>query len=184
MRRERNSRKYNQTLRLQIANDNETLNIINSPFPIPAPVACEYYNVFTRLGGSSALTLGSNLGNAANIVVTNSTRDRYITVDVNDSLSNTPIAGQVYYVRIDYNFNCPSTLVRFGYIDLGNILTGGGTRTSLMGLQTSGTPIIASGVWGTHTTTDNFFYIQMPGWSGSATVSGNIYVTIGFGECP
>ena len=183
MRRERNSRKYNQTLRLQIANDNETLNIINTPFPIPAPVACEYYNVFTKLGGSSALTLGSNLGNAANIVVTNATRDTYIRIDVNDALSNTPITGEVYYVRVDYNFNCPSTIVRNGYIDLGDIVTGGGTRTSLMGLQTSGTPIIATGVWGSYTTSDNWFYIKMPGWSGSS-VSGNIYVTVGFGNCP
>jgi hypothetical protein len=183
MRRERNSRKYNQTLRLQIANDNETLNITASEYPIPAPVACEYYNVFTKLGGSSALTLGSNLGNAANIVVTNATRDTYIRIDVNDALGNTPITGEVYYVRVDYNFNCPSTIVRNGYIDLGDIVTGGGTRTSLMGLQTSGTPIIATGVWGSYTTSDNWFYIKMPGWSGSS-VSGNIYVTVGFGNCP
>jgi hypothetical protein len=54
-----------------------------------------------------------------------------------------------------------------------------------MGLQNPGTPIIATGVWGTHTTTsNNFFRLTMPGWSGGATVTGNIYVTVGFGNCP
>jgi hypothetical protein len=185
MRRERNSRKYNQTLRLQIANENETLNIENTPFPIPAPVACTYYNSFTRLGGNTSLTLGPVVGNSCNIVLTNTGRDARIKFDVTDGLGNSPIPGQTYYVRVDYNFACPSTLIRFGFIDLGDTLTGGGTRTSLMGLQTPGTPIIASGVWGTHTTTsDNYIYFYMPGWSGGATVSGNVYVTVGFGNCP
>ena len=185
MRRERNSRKYNQTLRLQIANDNETLNIINTPFPIPAPVACEYYNVFTRLGGNTSLSLGTNLGNAANIVATNTGRDAYIRIDVTDSMNNTPIAGQVYYVRVDYNFTIPTTVFnRPGYIRLGDALSGG-TETSLQGLQTPGTPIIATGVWGTHTTTsDNYFEVKMPGYGGGAKCSGNIYVTVGFGNCP
>jgi hypothetical protein len=186
MRRERNSRKYNQTLRLQIANDNETLNIENTPFPIPAPVACEYYNVFSQITSSGGMiALGTNLGNAANIVLTAASRDRYISISVQDALGATPIAGETYYVRIDYNFSCPSTLVRFGSIQLGDQLTGGGSSTSLMGLQNPGTPIIATGVWGTHTTTsNNFFRLTIPGWSGGATVTGNIYVTVGFGNCP
>lgn len=185
MRRERNSRKYNQTLRLQIANDNETLNIENTPFPIPAPVACSYYNVFGLITGSSPLSLGTNLGNAANIVVTNSSSGRYILISVLDSLGATPIAGEIYYVRVDYNFSCPSTFVSTGRIALGDQLTGGGSTTSLAGLQTPGTPIIATGVWGTHTTTsNNYFRLTLPTWSGGALVSGNIYVTVGFGNCP
>jgi hypothetical protein len=185
MRRERNSRKYNQTLRLQIANDNETLNIENTPFPIPAPVACNFYNVFSRFGGSSTVTLGANLGNAANIVCTAATSGRYILVSLTDALSATPIAGETYYVRIDYNFNCPSPFVGTGRIQLGDQLTGGGSSTSLAGLQNNGTPIIATGVWGTHTSTStNYFRLTLPTWSGGATVSGNIYVTVGFGNCP
>lgn len=184
MRRERNSHKYNQNIRLQIANDNETINITATEYPIPAPVACTYYDTFTKSGGSSALTVGTNFGNAANIVLTSATRDTYIRVNVADSLGATPQAGQTYYVRIDYTFNCPSTIVRNGYIDLGNVVTGGGTRTSLMGLQNTGTPIIASGVWGTTDAVLNSFWLQMPGWSGGGSVSGNIYVTVGFGECP
>ena len=120
----------------------------------------------------------------ADIVVTNATRDTYIRVNVADSLGATPQAGQTYYVSIDYTFNCPSTLVRNGYIDLGNVVTGGGTRTSLMGLQNTGTPIIATGVWGTTDAVLNSFWLQMPGWTGGGSVSGNIYVTVGFGECP
>lgn len=185
MRRERNSHKYNQNIRLQIANDNETLNITASEYPIPAPVACQYYNVFGLITSSSPLSLGTNLGNAANIVVTNSSGGRYILVSVQDSLGNTPIAGQTYYVRVDYNFSCPSTFVSTGRIALGDQLTGGGSVTSLAGLQTPGTPIIATGVWGTHTTTsNNYFRLTLPTWSGGALVSGNIYVTVGFGNCP
>jgi hypothetical protein len=185
MRRERNSRKYNQTLRLQIANDNETLNIDNTPFPIPAPVACNFYNVFSRFAGSSTVTLGANLGNAANIVCTAATSGRYISISLTDALSATPIAGEIYYVRVDYNFNCPSPFVGTGRIQLGDQLTGGGSSTSLAGLQNNGTPIIATGVWGTHTTTGtNYFRLTLPTWSGGATVTGNIYVTVGFGECP
>lgn len=184
MRRERNSHKYNQNIRLQIANENETINITATEYPIPSPVACTYYNTFTKAGGSTALTVGTNFGNAANIVLTSATRDTYIRVNVADSLGATPQAGQTYYVRIDYTFNCPSTIVRNGYIDLGNIVTGGGTRTSLMGLQNTGTPIIASGVWGTTDAVLNSFWLQMPGWTGGGSVSGNIYVTVGFGECP
>lgn len=185
MRRERNSHKYNQNIRLQIANDNETLNITATEYPIPAPVACQYYNVFGLITGSSPLSLGTNLGNAANIVVTNSSSGRYILISVQDSLSNTPIAGQTYYVRVDYNFSCPSTFVSTGRIALGDQLTGGGSTTSLAGLQTPGTPIIATGVWGTHTTTsNNYFRLTLPTWSGGALVSGNIYVTVGFGNCP
>lgn len=185
MRRERNSHKYNQNIRLQIANENETLNIENTPFPIPAPIACSYYETFGLITGSSPLSLGTNFGNAANIVVTNSSGGRYILISVQDALGATPIAGETYYVRVDYTFNCPSTFVSAGRIALGDQLTGGGSTTSLAGLQNSGTPIIATGVWGTHTTTsNNYFRLTLPTWSGGALVSGNIYVTVGFGNCP
>jgi hypothetical protein len=185
MRRERNSRKYNQTLRLQIANDNETLNIENTPFPIPAPITCSYYEDFSKLGGSSPLTIGANFGTAANIVVTNAASGRYILVSVENALAETPIAGEIYYVRVDYTFNCPSPFVSAGRIALGDQLTGGGSTTSLAGLQNNGTPIIATGVWGTHTTTGtNYFRLTLPTWSGGTLVSGNIYVTVGFGNCP
>ena len=180
MRRERNSRKYNQTLRLQIANDNETLNIENTPFPIPAPVACSYFNTYAKVGGSSSLVVGTNVGNACNIVSTASASARYITVSVANTLGDTPIAGQSYYVSIEYTSNVP-TPIKNGYIDLGNTVTGGGTRTSF-DMQSSGTPIIATGIWGTGTD-PNTFYIKLPAWS-SGTWTGNIYVTVGFGNCP
>lgn len=183
MRRERNSHKYNQNIRLQIANENETLNITASEYPIPAPVACTYFNIFTKTGGNSGLTIGTNLGNAANIVLTAATRDQKINVSVVDSLGNTPIAGQTYYVRIDYNVSPPTTPIRMGYIDLGNVVTGGGTRTSLQGMQTPGTPIIATGVWGTGNTS-NYFIVMIPGFGGGGTMTGNIYVSVGFGNCP
>jgi len=181
MRRERNSRKYNQTLRLQIANDNETLNTTASEFPIPSPTACSYYTTFINIGGNSGLSVGTNYGNACNIIVTAATRDQKINVSVQNTLGQSPVPGQTYYVRVDYTCSPPSTPGRFGFIDLGDVVTGGGTRTSLMGMQTPGTPIIATGVWGTG---PNFFKVQLPGWNGGGSMTGNIYVTVGFGECP
>jgi hypothetical protein len=180
MRRERNSHKYNQNIRLQIANDNETLNITETQYPIPAPVACEYYNVFAKYGGSSALTIGANVGNACNIVATASGSGRYIRVTVENSLGDMPIPGQTYYVSLSYTSNVP-TPIKNGYIDLGDVVTGGGTRTSF-NMQSAGTPIIATGVWGTGV---NTFWFNLPAWSsGLGTWTGNIYVTIGFGNCP
>lgn len=180
MRRERNSHKYNQNIRLQIANDNETINITASEYPIPQPVACTYFDTFAKTSGSSTLTVGVNVGNACNIVSTASASARYITVSVADALGATPIAGQTYYVSIEYTSNVP-TPIKNGYIDLGNVTTGGGTRTSF-DMQSSGTPIVASGVWGTGTN-PNYFYLKLPAWS-SGTWTGNIYVTVGFGNCP
>jgi hypothetical protein len=180
MKRERNSRKYNQTLRLQIANNNETLNITASEYPINPPVTCTYYNTYAKMAGSTALTIGANVGNAGNIVVNSATSGRYITVSVQGTGGITPIAGQSYFVKLDYTANCPSPVIKNGYINLGNVLTGGGTQTPFT-LQSSGTSIIASGVWGTGTS-PNYFYLKLPTWSGVSVYSGNIYVTVGFGN--
>ena len=181
MKRERNSRKYNQTLRLQIANNNETLNITASEYPINPPVTCTYYNTYAKMAGSTALTIGANVGNAGNIVVNSATSGRYITVSVQGTGGITPIAGQTYFVKLEYTANCPSPIIKNGYINLGNVLTGGGTQTPFT-LQSSGTSIIASGVWGTGTS-PNYFYLKLPTWSNVASLySGNIYVTVGFGN--
>jgi hypothetical protein len=40
MRRERNSRKYNQSLRLQLANEYDTINITSYEYPLPDPDPC------------------------------------------------------------------------------------------------------------------------------------------------
>lgn len=181
MKRERNSKKYNQTLRLQIASNNETINITSSPFPIPGPAPCEYFNSFMNKGSSLALSIGANLGDACNIVLTNASNGRRITVGVEGTGGITPIGGQPYYVRLDYNVTQPSSGGADGIIDLGNVATGGGTQTTFK-LLTPGTPIIASGIWGTAAFT-NYFFLRLPYWGGG-TITGNIYVTIGFGNCP
>lgn len=181
MKRERNYKKYNQNLRLQIASNNETLNITSSPFPIPGPAPCEYFNTYTNNGGSLALSIGANLGDACNIVLTNASNGRRISVGVTGTGGITPIGGQPYYVRIDYNVTQPSSGGADGIIDLGNVATGGGTQTTFK-LLTPGTPIIASGIWGTAAFT-NYFFLRLPYW-GSGTLTGNIYITIGFGNCP
>jgi hypothetical protein len=187
MRRERNSRKYNQSLRLQLANEYDTLNISASEYPIPGPAPCDYYSVFTQTTATSTLYLAGVVDGAAHIIANNATRDRYVVIAVNDSSGNTPIAGQTYWIKIDYDFSPPNQVVRVGQIALGNVLTGGGSVIPLQGFQTPGTPIIATGVWGTPTTSTNFFRLNIPGWRDTPNpnrVSGNIYVTIGFGNCP
>ena len=181
MRRERNSRKYNQSLRLQLANEYDTINITASEYPIPDPNPCDYFNVFTRAAGSTQLTLGANFGDACNIIVTNAGTGRYIQVGVSGT-SGSPIAGQTYYVRIDYTTTIPFPQSP-GYIDLGNVATGGGTRTFYT-MTSAGTPIVIEGVWGTGNAGTNYFYLKLPQWAGGGTFSGNIYVTVGFGNCP
>jgi len=184
MRRERNSRKYNQQLRLQLANEYDTINISATEYPIPAPDPCDYYTVFGYMSGG-LMTLGSNVGNAAHIIVTNATRDRDIQISVRNAGGDTPIAGQSYWIKIEYDFTTPVTPIRMGNVQLGNVATGGGSVISLQGLNNPGTPIIATGIWGTHTTTTyNYFRLVLPGWTGGGTVSGNIYVEVGFGNCP
>ena len=181
MKRERNYKKYNQNLRLQIASNNETLNITSSPFPIPSPAPCEYFNTYTNSGSSLSLSIGANFGDACNIVLTNASNGRRITVGVTGTGGITPIGGQPYYVRLDYNVTQPSSGGADGIIELGNVATGGGTQTTFK-LLTPGTPIIASGIWGT-APFNNYFFLRLPYW-GSGTITGNIYVTIGFGNCP
>jgi hypothetical protein len=186
MRRERNSRKYNQSLRLQLANEYDTININVTTFPIPTPDPCTNYTIFTQQNGFLNFSLAGLVGDALHVEVTNATRDRYFQVSVDDGAGDTPIAGQTYYIQIDYDFTTPagSSLVRPGYIGLGNTSTGGGAIISLLGLQDPGTPIIANAVWGTTSQTSNYFIFKLPGWTGSGTVSGNIYITVGYGNCP
>jgi hypothetical protein len=185
MKRERNSKKYNQTLRLQLANEYDTVNITATTYPIPDPDPCEFFTEFVKTNGNSQMTLGVNVGDACNIVVTNAPSGRYITVSVADLLGGTPVAGQTYYINVDYTFTVPSTYLTQGNISLGNVQTGGGAVILFGGMQTPGTPITANAVWGTYpTSTLNYFRINLPTWSGGTTVSGNIYVTVGFGNCP
>ena len=186
MKRERNFKKYNQTLRLQLANEYDTININVTTYPIPNPDPCTNYTVFTQQNGFLNFSLAGLVGDSLHVVVNNATRDRYFQVSVDDGAGDTPIAGQTYYIQIDYDFTTPggASVVRPGYIGLGNTSTGGGAIISLLGLQDPGTPIIANAVWGTTSQTSNYFIFKLPGWTGSGTVSGNIYITVGYGTCP
>jgi hypothetical protein len=183
MRRERNSRKYNQSLRLQLANEYDTLNITASEYPIPGPDPCVFFDTFTYISGSApSITLGTNLGDACNLVLTNSTPGRYCTIKVG-VIGDTPVQGQSYYVQIDYTTAMPSQPPekRFGWIKLGNMLSGG--TITYFDMMDPGTPIIATGVWGGNNNNIGYFDFRLPsGWLG--TISGNVYITIGFGNCP
>ena len=183
MKRERNSKKYNQTLRLQLANEYDTINVTASEYPIPGPDPCDYYNTFSYISGSApSITLGANLGDACNLVLTNATQGRYCTIGVG-IVGDTPIQGQTYYVKIDYTTAMPSQppVKRFGWIKLGNMLSGG--TITYFDMMNPGTSIIATGVWGGNNGNIGYFDFKLPaGWLGS--ISGNVYVTIGFGNCP
>lgn len=186
MKRERNSKKYNQTLRLQLANEYDTINISATTYPIPSPDPCHNFTVFTQQSGQLNFTFDGLVGDALKVDVTNATRDRYFQATVNDLVGDTPIAGQTYYIQVDYDFTTPAgaSIIRQGTITLGNWQTGGGAIISLQGLQSPGTPIIANAVWGTTAQTNNYFRLTLPSWTGSGTVSGTIYITVGFGNCP
>ena len=186
MKRERNSKKYNQTLRLQLANDYDTINDLAAEFPIPSPDPCYNFTVFTQQSGQLNFTFDGLVGDALKVDVTNATRDRYFQASVNDLVGATPIAGETYYIQIDYDFTTPAgaSIIRQGTITLGNWQTGGGAIISLQGLQSPGTPIVANAVWGTTAQTNNYFRLTLPAWSGGGTVSGTIYITVGFGNCP
>ena len=183
MRRERNSRKYNQSLRLQLANEYDTLNITASEYPIPGPDPCVFFDTFSYISGSApSITLGTNLGDACNLVLTNATPGRYCTIGVG-VIGDTPVQGQSYYVQIDYTTAMPSQppAKRLGWIKLGNMLSGG--TITYFDMMNPGTPIIATGVWGGNNGNIGYFDIRLPaGWLG--TISGNVYITIGFGNCP
>ncbi len=182
MKRERNSRKYNQTLRLQLANEYDTLNNLPAQFPIPSPDPCELFTIFGKQSGSTTMTVGANVDDSCNIIATNAGRNRYITVTVSE-VGMSIVPGQAYYVEINYTPNIPYAHGANGFIDLGNVATGGGTRT-YFSMDNSGTPIIASGVWGTGFSASQYFQLQLPVWSGGGTYTGNIYVKVGQGNCP
>jgi hypothetical protein len=185
MRRERNSRKYNQSLRLQLANEYDTINITAAEYPIPGPDPCDYYNVFGQTSGTTQVYLNGVVGDAAHIKVVNATKDRYVVIAVNNILGETPVAGQTYYIRVDYDFTTPVSPIRQGNIQLGNTTTGGGSVILFGGLQTPGTPIIVNAVWGTPISgVTNTFRLVLPGYTGGGLMNGNIYVTVGFGNCP
>ena len=187
MRRERNSRKYNQQLRLQLANEYDTINITAAEYPIPAPDPCHYYNVFGQITGTTTLYLGGTVGNTAHLIANNAPRDRYVVISVEDSFGETVTAGQTYYIRVDYDFITPVGPKRPGDIKLGNVTTGGGAIISLGGLATPGTPIIVNAVWGTpitSTSLGNTFRVTLPGYAGGGVMNGNMYITVGLGTCP
>lgn len=185
MRRERNSRKYNQQLRLQLANEYDTINITAAEYPIPAPDPCDYYNVFGQITGTTTFYLGGTVGNTAHLIVNNAPRDRYVVISVLNSFGETVTAGQTYYIRVDYDFTTPQSPIRTGDIKLGNVATGGGSIISLNGLQTPGTPIIVNAVWGTPVTgLVNTFRVTLPGFGGSGVMNGNMYISVGLGNCP
>lgn len=181
MKRERNFKKYNQTLRLQLANEYDTINVIASEYPIPQPIPCDYLTIFAKTGGASTLNLGANVGNACNIISVNSPSKRFITVGVSDATTSI-VPGQTYYVKLEFTTTLGTPQLSSGFIDLGNVATGGGSRTYFS--PVAGTPVIATGVWGTGTATGPYFKLQLPTWSTAYTYSGNIYVTIGEGNCP
>lgn len=185
MKRERNYKKYNQNLRLQIASNNETINITASEYPIPAPTPCVYFDTFSKYNGSISTAVGMNVGDACNVVFTGAGKSNYIVVFVSDGGTVTPIAGQSYYVKLEYSSNLPYPNGKPGRMELGNVLTGGGTLTEFQ-MNDYTTPIIASGVWGTSATAINTFRLQLPTWVGSISSkwTGNFYITVGLGNCP
>jgi hypothetical protein len=62
MKRERNSKKYNQTLRLQLANEYDTININAYEYPLPDPNACTIVPSVAVVANTSALNISPVAG--------------------------------------------------------------------------------------------------------------------------
>ena len=62
MKRERNSKKYNQTLRLQLANEYDTININAYEYPLPDPNACTIVPSVAVVANTSALDISPVAG--------------------------------------------------------------------------------------------------------------------------
>ena len=62
MKRERNSKKYNQTLRLQLANEYDTININAYEYPLPDPNACTIVPSVAVIGNTYALDISPVAG--------------------------------------------------------------------------------------------------------------------------
>jgi hypothetical protein len=62
MKRERNSKKYNQTLRLQLANEYDTININAYEYPLPDPNACTIVPSVAVIANTSALNISPVAG--------------------------------------------------------------------------------------------------------------------------
>lgn len=112
MRRERNSRKYNQQLRLQLANEYDTINISATEYPVPQPVLCSILPVRYSNGTTATSRLNDISPNPGVFPVvyqgvnfgTNG-GNNYIAEIGNDTLG-TPnlvgnlVTGQTYYVTV------------------------------------------------------------------------------------
>jgi hypothetical protein len=146
-----------------------------------SPIACQNYNIFAKTGGNSQLNLGAVVDNACIIVVTNATQQRQITISVEDMLGNTPLAGQTYFMEIEYDFTCPTPLSALGFLALGDTTVSGGGTLINLDFQTPNTPITQYVRWGTYATSNATMFLQMPIFSG--TVSGQISIKVGTAGC-
>jgi hypothetical protein len=112
MRRERNTRKYNQQLRLQLANEYDTINISATEYPVPQPVLCSILPVRYSNGTTATSRLNDISPNPGVFPVvyqgvnfgTNGGTN-YIAEIGNDTLGTPNLAGnlitgQTYYVTV------------------------------------------------------------------------------------
>jgi len=173
-RRERNTKKYSLKLTLRYGQVYEAIDYAILP---PPPVPCEYYDIFTSMGGSTGLTL-STLGGNALITAVAAGRSRYIVFSITNSLGQTLVPGTFYYVSVTLDSTMPASNYD-GYIQRGDdtanrVYFDGNTLTFL-----------ASGIWGTHTTSgSNYMRVKLPNFLGGATWSGTITITVGTDTCP
>ena len=176
MRRERNSRKYNQNIRLQIANDNDFININNTPYPIPEPIACTYADNWASNIGSTTLPLTNTTGSYVEITAIFTTSGRYrVVYPYNADTTPFFVYGNTYYVRLEFSNPIPGAGT--GYFRYGDDGLGGYFVTSYNAADTAA-PIEFSLVWGYN----NYFRLNLPTFVGVYT--GVIKVYLGFGTCP
>ncbi len=108
MKRERNSKKYNQTLRLQLANEYDTININAYEYPLPDPNACTIVPSVAVIGNTSALDISPVAGDypvvfqGVNWGINGGTKYQPKIWNVNGQPDDTNglVTGQTYRVEI------------------------------------------------------------------------------------
>jgi hypothetical protein len=115
MRRERNSRKYNQSLRLQLANEYDTINITSYEYPLPDPDPCTIVDSVAVVAANGVANISPTpneypvVFQATNWGINGGTKyqPKIWNVNAQPSDPNGLVTGQLY--RVEITLSTPMT---------------------------------------------------------------------------
>lgn len=179
-RRERNYKKYNQTIRLKLATNYrfpESLNGTLTPIPITPTNPCIFGRADSTSGGSSTLQVDLNV-QPITVQAVNATGRRYryfhVVFDDNTVMEN----GQNYCVKIDWDSEMPTELLTSN--DYGFICIGTGSDIYSANMIFDGNAGLTTGwqsCYNSGANTENV-YIELPRFPSKSDWTGTITITI------